>query len=252
MRMTSHHLREAYLIDAFPLYSDGYERILLSLCDKVKCKKLTHPEDIDLVKFKNAKSGLVIMDIWSFGARGLDILIDLRIRYPNLPIILCIDLEQDSNLNKYVSLGVLAVLSKRTSVTNLRSQLFHLTNYAAMATSENGAMDHSEPLKTQIDQEIIITKKELMTLRYLLRGLINKDIAKLMGVCESTTKSHVSSLIRKLGVINRTQIIKEFQHQRGEDRIVKHYKKQKVVAISEARKLLAKGLVQVEDIQVVI
>ncbi len=254
MRCMPSYIHEAYLIDAFPLYCDGYEQILNSISKKTRIVKCHHLRDIEHLNLSNNKSNVAIIDIWSFGAKGLEFLIDLRIKYPHLQIILSADTMTDKAIAKYHALGIDAVLSKKSSLKSLTASLCYLSlNQEIYATESEDAECY--PLNANINQQLaenIITRKELMTLRYLMQGLINKDIAKKMGVCESTTKSHVSSLIRKFGVINRTQIIKEFRYQGRQTNISHHYKKQRVVAISEARKLLAKGLVQVEDIQVVI
>ena len=42
------------------------------------------------------------------------------------------------------------------------------------------------------------------------RGRLNKQIAYDLGISEGTVKSHVSSILRKLGVERRTQAIATF------------------------------------------
>ena len=41
------------------------------------------------------------------------------------------------------------------------------------------------------------------------RGMLNREISAELGIGESTVKAHVSEIIRKLGVISRTQIVIE-------------------------------------------
>jgi DNA-binding NarL/FixJ family response regulator len=42
-------------------------------------------------------------------------------------------------------------------------------------------------------------------LSYVTRGMSNKEIALLLGISQQTVKNHVTSLLRKLGVEDRTQ-----------------------------------------------
>ncbi|HEU4793300.1 MAG TPA: response regulator transcription factor [Nitrolancea sp.] len=50
-----------------------------------------------------------------------------------------------------------------------------------------------------------LTERETDVLRLLAEGKANKEIARLLGIGERTVKSHVSSILAKLGVQSRTQ-----------------------------------------------
>lgn len=50
-----------------------------------------------------------------------------------------------------------------------------------------------------------LTPRELEVVKLLVEGLTNRQIADLLGVGASTIKTHVQSIIRKLGVSDRTQ-----------------------------------------------
>lgn len=50
-----------------------------------------------------------------------------------------------------------------------------------------------------------LSKREMEVLSYLTRGMSNKEIAKLLGISHQTVKNHVTSILRKLGVEDRTQ-----------------------------------------------
>jgi DNA-binding NarL/FixJ family response regulator len=50
-----------------------------------------------------------------------------------------------------------------------------------------------------------MTKRQLRVLQCLAQGLSNKQIADLLCIAETTVKTHVSDVLRKMQVRNRTQ-----------------------------------------------
>ncbi len=52
-----------------------------------------------------------------------------------------------------------------------------------------------------------LTPRELEVLRLMAQGLPNRKIAEHLEVNERTVKHHVSEILSKLGVANRTQAI---------------------------------------------
>ena len=54
---------------------------------------------------------------------------------------------------------------------------------------------------------IPLTPKELEILRYVAAGLRNREVGDLLEVSEQTVKNHLSSVLHKLGVPNRTHAV---------------------------------------------
>lgn len=50
-----------------------------------------------------------------------------------------------------------------------------------------------------------LSEREMEVLTYVTKGLSNKEIAGLMGISHQTVKNHVTSILRKLSVEDRTQ-----------------------------------------------
>lgn len=61
------------------------------------------------------------------------------------------------------------------------------------------------PARESDGLEGLFTERQLEVARALQRGAANKTIAYELDLCESTVKVHIRSIMRKLGVTNRTQ-----------------------------------------------
>jgi len=52
-----------------------------------------------------------------------------------------------------------------------------------------------------------LTPTQMKVLRGVSSGLLNKQIAYDLGIAEATVKAHMTALMRKLKVRNRTQVV---------------------------------------------
>ena len=59
--------------------------------------------------------------------------------------------------------------------------------------------------KEDADSLVQLTDREIDVMRLLVKGLKNSDISDALGVSAETVKSHISKIISKLGVSDRTQ-----------------------------------------------
>jgi DNA-binding NarL/FixJ family response regulator len=51
-----------------------------------------------------------------------------------------------------------------------------------------------------------LTRRELEILQYVTQGLGNKEIALALGISQPTVKNHITSMLSKLQVVDRTQM----------------------------------------------
>jgi DNA-binding NarL/FixJ family response regulator len=55
-------------------------------------------------------------------------------------------------------------------------------------------------------QVATLTPQQFRVMTMIAEGLLNKQIAWELGVSEATVKAHMTAIMRKLGVGNRTQV----------------------------------------------
>ena len=52
----------------------------------------------------------------------------------------------------------------------------------------------------------LLTRRELIVMKEISSGLNNKSISKKLNISEKTVKNHVSSILKKLELQDRTQV----------------------------------------------
>jgi DNA-binding NarL/FixJ family response regulator len=67
---------------------------------------------------------------------------------------------------------------------------------------------HGDPVDARPVQGVL-TDRELEVLGLVAEGRTNPEIAEALVISQSTIKSHVKNILRKLGVRNRTQAVAE-------------------------------------------
>lgn len=73
----------------------------------------------------------------------------------------------------------------------------------AKQESTGSHMSAADPIPSCADA---LTPTQMRVLRGVHRGLANKQIAFHLGIAEATVKAHMTALMRKLNVRNRTQV----------------------------------------------
>ena len=71
-------------------------------------------------------------------------------------------------------------------------------------TLTNGSGDN--PSKIQVPYDVHLTQTELKVVQFVARGLANRDIADELNVSQRTVESHVSNMLGKTGLHNRTEL----------------------------------------------
>lgn len=199
-------INNAYIIDKHPLIFDGYLKLFKSIENSIKSHQCFNLDDISSLNIINSEKNVIVIDIFNISKNSLQTLIDIRTSYPKTKIIIYTTSQDTHIIERCMSLGASGYIPKNTSIKCLSIAIKAIAigikwtpkNLSNNSNDEFNSFNH-------------FTEKELLTLRHLVTGMVNRDIARNMNVTESTTKSHVSSIFKKLGVYNRTQVFCEFK-----------------------------------------
>jgi NarL family two-component system response regulator LiaR len=164
---------------------------------------------------------VVLMDLVMPGKLdGVAATRELRKRHPNLHIVALTSYQEADRMMGVIEAGALSYLQKDVSPEDLlgavrqaaagRTVLEPMALSAILKGPGRTAPDaEADPRWTGGARVLVepLTLREQDVLRALAEGLSNKEIAGELGIAEKTVKVHVSHILSKLGVYDRTQAI---------------------------------------------
>lgn len=156
---------------------------------------------------------LLLLDLNMPGAQGFNALVQARAHFPAVPIVVISAREDRHIMHRALGHGAAAFVPKSASIEllvgALRAVLSGDTWLPPSAAQDSPAaslaLEQSEAEATS--RLAALTPQQFRVLSMLSAGLLNKQIAAELGVSEATVKAHVSAVMQKLGVSNRTQAV---------------------------------------------
>ncbi|PMR73398.1 LuxR C-terminal-related transcriptional regulator [Billgrantia endophytica] len=157
---------------------------------------------------------LLLLDLDLPDAEGLAGLAQLRDALPDLPVAI-LSAEQDRRIVlEAIDMGAVGYIPKSTPRDALLAALTHIL--AGQVYLPPAIMRRPPPILSAepptpgaaiTPRLASLTGKQLEVLEQMAKGESNKQIARELGIAETTVKTHVSAILRKLGVNSRVQAI---------------------------------------------
>ncbi|CAA0092451.1 LuxR C-terminal-related transcriptional regulator [Zhongshania aliphaticivorans] len=158
-----------------------------------------------LERFPDAS--LVLLDLILPDVEGLAALSYLREHRPTLRVAVISALDQAAWVQAAQVLGAAAFIPKSLSATQTQDVLRTvLAGESWWPESETPLSRRGSAQEDKIEDRISrLSPQELRILLMIRDGQLNKQIAGHLGIAESTVKTHISTMLRKLNLASRTQ-----------------------------------------------
>lgn len=151
---------------------------------------------------------VILMDIYMPEMDGLQAAKEIRVRFPEIAIVMLTSSERDGHLYEAVQIGVSGYLLKNLDATELFDLLTGVVKgETAMTRALAGKLLKAvaNRLADEGKGEQALTKRELYVLRLVASGASNSEIAEKLSISINTVKSHLKNILGKLQLENRTQ-----------------------------------------------
>ena len=162
---------------------------------------------------------LVLCDINLPGMNGLEVTRILKRRHPQMAVIILTLHEDDEQLFHAIRVGASAYAIKDIAGQDLislirrvgRGEYLINENVLSRPFVASKVLDQFRELATLDEASNTVfsplTPREVEILDCVARGNSNKEIARLLSISDQTVKNHITSILRKLAVNDRTQAV---------------------------------------------
>ena len=204
------------IADDHPLFRAAMCHALASVEHIELVETSTFPDTLTSLE-ENDDIDLLFLDLTMPGNEGLNGLAEVHALYPDVLVVVITAQEEPDVMAKSFALGASGFIPKSSSVDCIIDAVNTVLDgetwippsvHNASATMPNASAPSVNGHSGQDDFTYRLkqlTPHQLKVLRMVSDGLLNKQIAYELAISESTVKQHVSAVLRKLGVINRTK-----------------------------------------------
>lgn len=195
--------------DDHPLFRAALKQVIQQQAPALAIIEAASFDDVQEVLENDADADLFLLDLYMPGSHGFSTLIYLRHRYPDLPVLVVSASDAPAVVSRALGHGASGFVSKsapldelvQAMVTVLEGDIATPRNYDPQTAEQQDQLGDVAKRMAQL------TPQQFRVLMMIKDGLLNKQIAYELDVSEATVKAHVTAILRKLGVINRTQAV---------------------------------------------
>jgi DNA-binding NarL/FixJ family response regulator len=198
------------LVDDQSLFREGL-RTLLSLHEDLQVVGEAGNGQEALAAAEALRPDVVLMDLRMPVLDGVAATRRLHESHPAIRVIVVTTFDDDELVFDGLRAGAVGYLLKDVSSDKLveairaaaRGESFLQPSIAAKVLAEFSRLDRAAPPPPELVEPL--SDRELEILRLLAGGNSNKEIAAALYIAEGTVKNHVTNILGKLGVHDRTQ-----------------------------------------------
>jgi NarL family two-component system response regulator LiaR len=155
---------------------------------------------------KTIQPDVVIMDMVMPEMDGVTATRLIRTQFPSTQVIGLTSFKEDGLVLNALTAGAIGYLLKDVSAEEL-AKAIRSAHSGRSTISTEAAQALVQAANNQPNSNHSLTDRETEVLGHMVDGKNNTEIARSLVVSPSTIKSHVSNILSKLGVSNRTEAV---------------------------------------------
>jgi DNA-binding NarL/FixJ family response regulator len=195
------------LADNHDIVRAGLRRIVEECADMEVVAEVAESREA-LAQIQKTLPDVVIIEISMSGLDGLELLRQVYLHFPQIPILILTIHEEEQYLTRALAAGAKGYLTKRSTADQLLKAIRKVhagERYLSEAAVESLAwrMARGEQGRSPVDS---LSSREIQVLRYLALGHTVREIATAYNLSHKTVHSYRLALLKKLNLRNNAEI----------------------------------------------
>ncbi|MEH7421273.1 response regulator transcription factor [Bacillus thuringiensis] len=164
-----------------------------------------------LVKVGETNPDVILMDLYMPEMDGVEAMAYIKKEYPNVKVIVLTSFSDQAHVLPALRAGASGYILKDVEPDQLVEAIrsAYKGNIQLHPDIANALLSQTLPVEEKEEEHSIqvdvLTARENEVLQLLAKGMSNKEIASVLVITEKTVKAHVSSILSKLNLSDRTQ-----------------------------------------------
>jgi DNA-binding NarL/FixJ family response regulator len=202
--------------DDHPLFREALIHAIGNCVDDATIIEADSLYSLQAVVAANPDADLLFLDLNMPGVSGFSALAYIRSNHESLPTVIVSAMDDPAVIRRSIQHGASGFIPKSSPISILENGI------KAVLDGEVWLPEGVDLQDDRLDSEeagiaaalSTLTPHQFRVLMMLGEGLLNKQIAYQLGVSEATIKAHVTAILRKMHVNNRTQAVVAVQQLR--------------------------------------
>lgn len=206
--------------DDHPIYRQGLRELLEGEADfEVVGEAGTGDEAVALAR--TLAPDVALVDTCMPGIGGLAAAEQIRHHVPSCALVLLATQEDEAEIIEAANVGAAALFAKDVQPEEMKRALREIARgeqplnqtllakpvVASRVLREFRNLALQKARKVHDEAATALSSREREVLEYIARGSSNKEIARALKISDQTVKNHITSILRKLAVNDRTQAV---------------------------------------------
>lgn len=202
------------VVDDHPFFRQGVRDVLDKETDiTVIAESGDGQEALELLR--DIRPDVVLMDVNLPTMNGLQVTQKLKNQCPDVNVIILTAYDDEEQIYHAIRIGASAYFAKDVDPSHLLDTVRTVAEGYYVITSKRMTPSQAEQwlleryrrygLKPEDTTFSPLTDREMEILEHIIEGLSNKEIAFQLSISQQTVKNHVTSILAKLNLADRTQ-----------------------------------------------